>query len=67
MSSIAARSTSPSRWSAGGPSFEYVATADTARVIAWAYGADAAVRCCAFIMRDGGDQLDRLGDLLRRL
>jgi len=32
--------------------FEYVATADTARVTARAYGADACTRCSAFWMRD---------------
>ncbi len=31
--------------------FEYVATAETARVTARAYGTDAATRCCAFWMR----------------
>jgi hypothetical protein len=31
---------------------EYVATADTARVIAREYGADAAVRCWALIIRE---------------
>ena len=37
-----------STWS----TFEYVATAETARVTARAYGADAATRACAFWMRE---------------
>ena len=32
--------------------FEYVATAETARVMARAYGVDAATRACAFWMRE---------------
>src|SRR3954447_532512 len=51
MSSIAARSTCGFSVVSGWSSLEYVATADTARVIARAYGVDDAVRCCAFIMR----------------
>src|SRR5919199_1065185 len=52
MSSMAARSTFAFSRVSGWSSFEYVATAETARVMALAYGVDAAVRCCALIMRD---------------
>src|SRR3954468_9274310 len=51
-SSIAARSTFAFSRVSGWSSFEYVATADTARVIARAYGVDACVRCCALIIRE---------------
>ena len=36
----------------GWSTLEYVATAETARVMARAYGVDAATRCCALTMRD---------------
>lgn len=39
-------------WTAEGSTFEYVATAETARVMAREYGPDAATRACAFVMRD---------------
>src|SRR3954453_560090 len=51
-SSIAARSTFAFSRVSGWSSLEYVATADTARVIARAYGVDACVRCCALIIRE---------------
>jgi len=51
-SSIAARSTFGFSVVSGWSSLEYVATAETARVMARAYGVEAAVRCCALIMRD---------------
>src|SRR5919206_1972213 len=52
MSSMAARSTCGFSVVGGWSSFEYVATAETARVMARAYGVEAAVRCWALIMRD---------------
>src|SRR3954453_3639299 len=60
-SSIAARSTFAFSVVSGWSSFENVATADTARVIARAYGVDAWVRCCALIIRDAAMSTNSLG------
>ncbi len=49
---IAARSTFSGSVVRMWSTLENVATAETARVTAREYGADAAIRCCAFWMRD---------------
>src|SRR5829696_1712584 len=52
MTSTAARLGSSSSWVSGCSTFEYDATADTARVSSRAYGAACWARCCALMIRD---------------
>ena len=52
MSSIAARRTSARSVVSGWSTSEKLASAETARVIARAYGAASRLRCCAFTIRE---------------